>query len=102
MEIKQNTMLYVTSHMPVPERLAALAEEAVELAKAALKLRRVYDGTSPMPIREEDAIEYLREEIADVWLAIHSLGLDEEPFVSMYQEDNGGKGRTLGRADCKP
>ena len=86
MEIKQNTMLYVTSHLPVPERLAALAEEAVELAKAALKLRRVYDGTSPTPIREEDAIENLREEIADVWLSIHSLGLDEEPFVSMYRK----------------
>lgn len=85
MAIKQDTMLYVTSHLPVPERLAALAEESVELAKAALKLRRVYDGTSPTPVREEDAIENLREEIADVWLTIHSLGLDEEPFITIYQ-----------------
>lgn len=84
--INQSTMLYVTSHIPVPERLCCLAEEASELAQAALKLRRVYDGTSPTPIREEDAIENLREEIADVWLSVYALGLAEEPFVSMYQE----------------
>lgn len=84
--IDKNAMLYVTSHIPVSERLCCLAEEASELAQAALKLRRVYDGTSPTPVREEDAIENLREEIADVWLAVKSLGLDEEPFVSNYRQ----------------
>ena len=52
--------------MPMVERLAGLAEEACELAQAALKLRRVFDGTNPTPKREEDAIDDLIEEIADV------------------------------------
>lgn len=81
-----NKILYVTSQLSVAERLCALAEEATELAKAALKLRRVYDGASPTPIREEDAIDNLREEIADTWLCIKTLGLDEEPFVTMYRK----------------
>lgn len=84
-------MLYVTSRLPVTERLCALAEEATELAQAALKLRRVYDGTSPTPVHEEDAIDNVREEIADVWLIIKSLGLDEEPFVTIYREKMNNK-----------
>lgn len=52
--------------LPMTEILAQLAEEAVELAKAGLKLRRAIDGTNPTPVTYEDARENLIEEYADV------------------------------------
>lgn len=58
------------------ELLAQLAEEAVELAHAALKLRRVYDGTNPTPVKRSAAFANLKEEIADVQLLITVLDLD--------------------------
>lgn len=58
-----------------PELLAGLAEEASELAQAALKLRRVLDGANPTPVSEEDAREALQGEIDDVlnYLAVLDL-----------------------------
>ena len=58
------------------ELLAQLAEEAVELAHAALKLRRVYDGTNPTPVKRSEAFANLKEEIADVQLLLRVLELD--------------------------
>lgn len=46
--------------------LLGLAEEAAELAQAALKLHRVLDGKNPTPVPLADAIKALHEEIADV------------------------------------
>ena len=48
------------------ELLCQLAEEASELAQAALKLRRAIDGTNPTPKLAEDCMLELIEEIADV------------------------------------
>ena len=62
--------------LPQEELLAQLAEEASELAHAALKLRRVYDGTNPTPIERRVAFANLKEEIADVQLLITVLDLD--------------------------
>ena len=39
----------VSDILPKTEILAQLAEEASELAQAALKLRRALDGTNPTP-----------------------------------------------------
>ena len=39
----------VSDILPETEILAQLAEEASELAQAALKLRRALDGTNPTP-----------------------------------------------------
>lgn len=60
-------------YMPLPELLAGLAEEACELGQAALKLRRVYDGTNPTPKSEQEAIDELHEEIADVMLYLDQI-----------------------------
>ena len=51
--------------------LAQLAEECCELAQAALKLRRTFEGTSPTPVMEHEAEYDFREEIADVLLTLH-------------------------------
>lgn len=58
------------------EVLAQLAEEAAELAQAALKLRRALDGKNPTPNTEEERRSALIEEYTDV---IHcALVLDLE------------------------
>lgn len=67
---------YIQREVTTEELLAQLAEEAAELAQAALKLRRVYDGTNPTPTTREEALDNLHEEIADVKLLVKTLGLD--------------------------
>ena len=44
-----------------------LAEEAAELAQAALKLARIERGENPTPVSKEEAEENLREEYTDVY-----------------------------------
>lgn len=60
------------------ELLAGLAEEASELAQAALKLRRVLDPykQNPTPKKEDEAFEDLHQEIADVKLYIKMLDVN--------------------------
>lgn len=69
-------MSVIKEKMPVVELLAGLAKEAAELAQAALKLRRVFDGTNPTPTTEEDAIQNLYEEIADVNLYLSMISIN--------------------------
>ena len=76
-------MNIITQRVPVTELLAGLAEEASELAQAALKLRRVYDGTNPTPVKEEDAQERLYEEMADVKLYCSMLKVNVKYISDM-------------------
>jgi NTP pyrophosphatase (non-canonical NTP hydrolase) len=69
---------YIIDCMTTEELLCQLAEEASELAHAALKLRRVEDGTNPTPVPKEDAIKNILEEIADVTLVINLLGFNTD------------------------
>lgn len=68
---------YIQEKLTTEELLCQLAEEATELAHAALKLRRVYDGSNPTPTTDAEAIGNLHEEIADVKLLLKVLGLDD-------------------------
>lgn len=54
-------------------KLGALAEDASELSKAALKLARIYRSENPTPVTKEEAIDNLNEEIADVLVCVRSL-----------------------------
>ena len=67
---------YIREKLTTEELLAQLAEEAAELGHAALKLRRVYDGSNPTPTTYEAALANLQEEIADVQLLLKVLALD--------------------------
>ena len=60
------------------EILAQLAEEAAELAQAALKLRRAIDGKNPTPKSISECEKHLNEEIADVWLCIREAGFSDD------------------------
>lgn len=53
--------------------LEQLAEEASELAQAALKMARIIRGENPTPVTWETATDNLREEVSDVRLCIRVL-----------------------------
>lgn len=65
---------YIREQLPPGELLAQLAEEASELAHAALKLRRAHEGVNPTPVTFGDAWARLLEEIADVYLCLYVAG----------------------------
>lgn len=65
----------IRENVPQEELLAQLAEEAVELAHAALKLRRTYGNINPTPVSKDEALAALKEEIADVLLLLGVLKL---------------------------
>lgn len=75
---------YIREKLGTEELLAQLAEEATELAHAALKLRRVFGGTNPTPTTYEEAIDNLEEEIADVKLLLHVLDLNNVHRKARY------------------
>lgn len=56
----------VSDILPKTEILAQLAEEASELAQAALKLRRALDDTNPTPKSVAECEANLIEEFADI------------------------------------
>lgn len=72
----------VTDFLPEKEILAMLAEEAAELSQAALKLRRVLDGTNPTRITYAQAVKSLHEEIADVTLTMDLVGCVNYDWVN--------------------
>lgn len=65
--------------VPMDELLCQLAEEASELAQAALKLRRTLSNVNPTPTTRREAEDALLEEIADVKLCLHVAGLESCP-----------------------
>lgn len=71
-----NAAEFIRERVDPRERLAQLAEEAIELAHAALKLRRAMGRENPTPVAPEDAFAQVKEEIADVTLLVHLLYLD--------------------------
>lgn len=64
-----NDFEYISSNLSREDILCQFAEEAAELAQAALKLRRAITGTNPTPKSIKDAWNDLLEEIADVSVA---------------------------------
>ena len=85
----------VTDFLPQEELLAQLAEEAAELAHAALKLRRVMDGRNPTPVGYAQAMKDLHEEIADVTLCIDQISSVD--FGKVNQIRKGKLGRWISR-----
>lgn len=89
---------YIRENVPQAELLAQLAEEATELAHAALKLRRVYDGTNPTPVKRSEAYDNLKEEIADVELLLTVLHLDMSVNLFDYNKIGNAKLEALAAA----
>ena len=72
-ETRHKLMAYVVDRATESEVLAQLAEEAAELAQAALKLRRALGGPNPTRVSVEEARAALIEEAADVDLCMDLL-----------------------------
>ena len=71
-------MAYIRANVPREELLAGLAEEASELAQAALKYRRTLDGTNPARVGREEAWMAMLKELADVELQLEALGIPDD------------------------
>lgn len=71
----------ITDILGEAEVLAQLAEEAAELAQAALKLRRVLDGRNLTPVTEQEARQNLMEEYTDVVHCALELGVVENHYL---------------------
>ncbi len=78
----------ISDYLPKTEILAQLAEEASELAQAALKLRRALDGKNPTPKSVEECEANLLEETADVKVAMEAYVWNVKPCVRsrVYEE----------------
>lgn len=67
----------IRDFIPLDELLCQLAEEASELAQAALKMRRTLINGNPTPVTRRQAEDMLLEEIADVKLCLHVGGFEK-------------------------
>ena len=65
--------LKVSDYLPNEDRLLQVAEEATELAQAALKVVRILEGSNPTPVSYELAKKNLIEETADVLLSLEQV-----------------------------
>lgn len=74
-------MKKINDYLTTPDLLCQLAEEASELAQAALKLKRAMEGTNPTPKSVEECVENMDEEIADVSLLVDLLGYNKREHL---------------------
>lgn len=79
----ENEYKTVSDYLTESEMLQQTAEEAAELAQAALKLKRAEDGVNPTPISIEAARAHFIEEIADVYNCIEALELTKEDITAI-------------------
>ena len=75
---------YILNQIPEEVLFAQLAEEAAELAQAALKVYRILDGRNPARVRLSEARANLMEEVADIINCLQMLSIS--PNASDYQE----------------
>lgn len=64
-----NNLEYIAANLSDEDILCQIAEEAAELAQAALKLRRAITQTNPTPVTVEQAADNLIEEYGDTVVA---------------------------------
>lgn len=63
--VKKEKRKMMIEKIGAPAMLEQLAEEAVELAKASLKLARVIREENPTPVSREEAFKAMTEEYTD-------------------------------------
>lgn len=81
-----------------PAMLEQLAEEATELAKAALKMARIERGENPTPVTIEEAAASVTEEYTDVVQcaqelrirpSMRQIGEKQNRFMKRWSEEHG-------------
>lgn len=71
--------------------LDQLAEEAAELAQAAIKASRILRGINPSPVHLEDAEKALTEELSDVILCAQVVGLIPDQSIMTEKLERWGQ-----------
>ena len=83
---------YIAENLSEEDILCQIAEEAAELAKAALKLRRAMTQTNPTPMSIEEAEKNLIEEYGDSVGAMTAYymkhGLIDRKYVDILEKSN--------------
>jgi hypothetical protein len=79
---------YIAQKLSREDILCQLAEEAAELAQAALKLRRAITGTNPTPVSVDDADHALNEEIVDIAVATEAWFESEVGGIDGVETDD--------------
>lgn len=69
---------FIRANLSERAMLEQLAEEAAELAQAALKMIRASSHENPTPVTPEEAYRNIIEECADISLCLIALGYDTE------------------------
>lgn len=67
-------MGYVQSKISKASLYVQLSEECTELAKSALKMQRYILGENPPRMTEQEIIDSINEEMADVLVSLAALG----------------------------
>lgn len=68
--------------------LVQLTEEASELSAAAAKMVRVIRGVNPTPVKYDDALAALLEEVADVQVVLGELlNMDDWESVAVLRPE---------------
>ena len=75
----------IVDYIGYPAMLEQLAEECVELGKAALKLARIIRKENPTPVTEDNAEIALIEEYTDVVQCAQELGLKTD-LIEMQEK----------------
>jgi hypothetical protein len=79
---------YILEHLSRSEALAVLAEEAMEFAHAALKLRRtITEGAAPTPVTKGEAERAMWDECRDMLFAFQLQDMDS--YNSQHGKDEG-------------
>ena len=83
---------YIAENLSEEDILCQIAEEAAELAQAALKLRRAITQTNPTPVTVEQAADNLIEEYGDTVVACVAYfmkhGLIDRKHVDILEKSN--------------
>ena len=83
---------YIAENLSEEDILCQIAEEAAELAQAALKLRRAITQTNPTPVTVEKAADNLIEEYGDTVGAMTAYymkhGAIDGKVAEIIEQDN--------------
>ena len=83
---------YIAANLSEEDILCQISEEADELAKAALKLRRAITQTNPTPVTAEKAADNLIEEYGDTVVACVAYfmkhNLIDRKYVDVLEQSN--------------
>ena len=60
-----------------------MAEEATELAHAALKMARIGRGDNPTPVTRMDAMQHIMEELSDLSLVCEVIGIAPDRMIQV-------------------